>query len=509
MNNRRKLLVALGTMTAATPVSEVFGAGTFLQSRTGARSRTMHNELMGTVSIKDFGAVGDGVANDTKAWVSFIAACVKDNKVGFINSGTFLIDPFTFGPQHTGLRLLGAVFNPQYPNPSGPGEFGLAASVIKLRSAQSRFLTFDGVYQTKFENFHMDGDGKADVVHYYPGVRNVTNLVFERCGIYGAKNATGKTIFMDGTNGGDQNYYNYCDFNGAPGHSTIVPLHHIHNTNSNAFRIYFDACHFSNAKTMFRYGAGSCSMSRCEVFGAVTCFYSIDNVTQDFSLVDIYTEQANTPFFVQNGNAGVYSNRLITLERLTLNHTGNVIYFNCQQPVRMLGCAVAGNINVTPMAKYGIQNIYVESLSFLATAGWSGTGFPSHVISINEMSSKNLIPTATSFGATAANRGVYRMTYSTSMTPDATVANQFEIIVTNGTAFTINNPTHPKNGGEMTITIYNGSGGTIGIITWDTDYVMSAWTNPAHTRSRSISFRYSTVTGSAKWIEVSRTPSDV
>ena len=39
----------------------------FLQSGTGATTRTIQNKLRDTVSVKDFGALGDGVADDTAA----------------------------------------------------------------------------------------------------------------------------------------------------------------------------------------------------------------------------------------------------------------------------------------------------------------------------------------------------------------------------------------------------------------------------------------------------------
>ena len=46
-----------------TPVS----GGSFLQAGTGAVTRTMQDKARDIISVKDFGAVGDGVANDTAA----------------------------------------------------------------------------------------------------------------------------------------------------------------------------------------------------------------------------------------------------------------------------------------------------------------------------------------------------------------------------------------------------------------------------------------------------------
>lgn len=56
----------------------------FLQAGTGAVARTAQAKMRDTVSVKDFGAVGDGVADDTAA---FIAACATGSTV-FIPANT-------------------------------------------------------------------------------------------------------------------------------------------------------------------------------------------------------------------------------------------------------------------------------------------------------------------------------------------------------------------------------------------------------------------------------------
>lgn len=60
----------------------------FLQSGTGAVLRTAQNKMRDTVSLKDFGAVGDGVTDDTAAINSFLAA-TGNNLAGYIPSGTY------------------------------------------------------------------------------------------------------------------------------------------------------------------------------------------------------------------------------------------------------------------------------------------------------------------------------------------------------------------------------------------------------------------------------------
>ena len=67
------------------PYTGVATAG-WTQTGTGAVSRTVDSKLKDVVSVKDFGAVGDGVANDSAA----IQAAVNTGKKVYIPSGTYL-----------------------------------------------------------------------------------------------------------------------------------------------------------------------------------------------------------------------------------------------------------------------------------------------------------------------------------------------------------------------------------------------------------------------------------
>ena len=61
--------------------------GGFIQSGTGAVQRTVENKLKDTVSVKDFGAVGDGVADDTAA----IQAALNQGN-SYVPTGTYKVD---------------------------------------------------------------------------------------------------------------------------------------------------------------------------------------------------------------------------------------------------------------------------------------------------------------------------------------------------------------------------------------------------------------------------------
>lgn len=97
------------------------------------------------------------------------------------------------------------------------------------------------------------------------------------------------------------------------------------------------------------------------------------------------------------------------------------------------------------------------------------------------------------------------ITYSASMAVDNDYQ-FFTITATNNTAFTITNPLYPTYDGQaITFTIRNTSGGALGVATWGTLYKLPAWTQPATGFSRSITF----LCDGTNFIELSRTAADV
>lgn len=97
------------------------------------------------------------------------------------------------------------------------------------------------------------------------------------------------------------------------------------------------------------------------------------------------------------------------------------------------------------------------------------------------------------------------LTYGATVDINAALGNHFVVTATNTSAFTINNPTNSQPGQRISLNIRNGSGGSMGTITWGSDYRYSTWTNPANGTSRTINFRYFGTT----WVEESRTAADV
>lgn len=91
--------------------------------------------------------------------------------------------------------------------------------------------------------------------------------------------------------------------------------------------------------------------------------------------------------------------------------------------------------------------------------------------------------------------------------PNAALGNFFRIRVTDTNAFTISNPSMSHAAGLITLSIENASGGAMGAITFSAGYKLAgAFTNPATGNLREITFRRDTA-GSV-WREVGRTAAD-
>ena len=62
------------------------------QGGTGAQTRTVENKLQDVVSVKDFGATGDGVTDDYDAILNAWTHCLANAKSLFFPAGTYLVD---------------------------------------------------------------------------------------------------------------------------------------------------------------------------------------------------------------------------------------------------------------------------------------------------------------------------------------------------------------------------------------------------------------------------------
>lgn len=93
-----------GTVIASAWLNDANAAVYRAQSGTpGTTNRTLLNKLTEFISAKDFGAVGDGVTNDTAAIQAWITYCYNNNIAGFLPKGNYSVTSLTLAM--TGNRL--------------------------------------------------------------------------------------------------------------------------------------------------------------------------------------------------------------------------------------------------------------------------------------------------------------------------------------------------------------------------------------------------------------------
>jgi hypothetical protein len=85
----------VGTGTVWTSTSYSGGSTNFLATGTGATSRTLDSKLRDMVSVKDFGAVGDGTTDDRAAIQAAIDSCITLDRTLFFPNGVYAMSSFT------------------------------------------------------------------------------------------------------------------------------------------------------------------------------------------------------------------------------------------------------------------------------------------------------------------------------------------------------------------------------------------------------------------------------
>lgn len=111
----------------------------------------------------------------------------------------------------------------------------------------------------------------------------------------------------------------------------------------------------------------------------------------------------------------------------------------------------------------------------------------------------------TATGAVQSTRSSVTLTDAATVTVDASAGDVFTVALT--ASRTIAMATNGTNNQIITFRIQNSSGGAM-TTSWAAGYLLGgAWTDPASTKYRTISFRY--ISASANWWEIGRTAADV
>lgn len=97
------------------------------------------------------------------------------------------------------------------------------------------------------------------------------------------------------------------------------------------------------------------------------------------------------------------------------------------------------------------------------------------------------------------------MTGGSTLNIDAALGSEFIATISDANAFAVSAPNSGVVGQRITLRVRNESGSALGSVTWSKVYKLSLWVQPTPGHSRAIDFQYDGL----NWIEVSRTPGDV
>lgn len=227
---------------------------------------------------------------------------------------------------------------------------------------------------------------------------------------------------------------------------------------------------------------------------------------------DIQIDAATLPASAPGLYNRIWGNRSVALyPRIVDNSTGSSIYTwnaNAGQYV-WNGRVVAYEPSDLKTAIFdfyqGSNGINAAGMRAFNEAG-GGTGGRWELWTKRNGNTPAMALAVNSGGVLIPQRSFNSQTVQPTVPINTAVAITFVIDVSSTSAFSIANPTNVEAAGQLlTICVKNTSGGVIAGITWGTKYKMAAWTIPATGYSRSISFFYD----GTNWIEASRTAADI
>jgi hypothetical protein len=217
---------------------------------------------------------------------------------------------------------------------------------------------------------------------------------------------------------------------------------------------------------------------------------------QQSALIGVHFTVSNNNHVVdQTGTSTGFANKIIGC---SANHAGSAPTYLIDHTVGLL--LVADNTLRTsvaaPTAFYHVGSAVASDASL---ANGNLVNYPAALYKDDRAASgQTVLP---SYG------GMKDSPYSASMTFNCNEASIFRIAASNGTAFTINNPTNPKVGMRLVVEISNGSGGVLGAVTWGSSFLLAgAFVAPANGKSRTIEFY---ANPALQWVELSRAAADI
>jgi hypothetical protein len=435
------------------------------------------------LDVKDrrFGAKGDGVADDTAAiQLALDAARAAGGATVFVPPGTYKTTATLLLYSNTTLRGFGwtsiikgaAGANPIIKGTDPTQGLVEGCSIERLKIDGTSIATgLTGIYWTRYlagapvtagRNNSITG---VRVSNCDVGIRCIWDqgLAIRSCYIESNR------IGLYASDNSQLGYVSQCDFRYNTEIGTLLEASNTVITPTVSDPIYgwhFDRCHWESntGKGLVLDGASNNTFETCKW----------ENNSDDYiRLTDaVSTRRPDGNVFINglwNGTVGVP-----TVKQLNMLKAFRTLFLG------------------------GVFNA-ANNAGLTIAAGVTGVMFKGVVIA-------DLTKLVSAGDSTTFEDGYADLTYGTTITPDMAQANILGINVTNGTAFTIANPTHGSTGQRLTFDILNSSGGAMGAITWGAMFKLAgAFTNPANGKRRTISF----YDNGANWVETNRAAADI
>ncbi len=182
----------------AATVGQLIGAGSgnFIQAGAGSVTRTMQNKVRESVSVKDFGAVGDGATNDTAAIANAIASLGANGGIVLFPRGTYRTTAIieigngsAASPSTTqNIYLRGEGLSGTSSQVAGPFEKASVKIIYDGTPGAAAVIRINGPIVCGIEGMHIDCNFKADrgllvshayqsnFKHIYIGKHSVTGI---------------------------------------------------------------------------------------------------------------------------------------------------------------------------------------------------------------------------------------------------------------------------------------------------------------------------------------------
>lgn len=473
---------------------------TYNEGAAGAVTTTVRAKLQQTISVKDFGAVGNGIANDTQAIIDAVAACQAASQTSlYFPTGIYRIEN-TITLSGQGIAFVAENASPQQGSARPAVTIRWHGGSAAIFDVQSTYWHF---YNIAFENFTTATDAFL--------LTTAQHMLFDRCSFVNGNGATRfsrSVIYCDGNEFGYSVVQNCEIVNPAPRFLDIDGA-----TSNGITPVLF----YNNVIESNSAGAMTLVYVKNESIDILTFEANTFNGQANAQLTLVDT--TDTPLSETITVLNVYDNEFDIVANTA---TDRLFRLTNVRNANFLGNQFAMGGSVTAIAN--LVNSVVTQFTGNHVFSCAGPVFSADATSrvYAQANTINLGNTDGIVNDNAATSGMIQMTYGASVVilgnlGVGTGHTVFRVDVTNTAGFTLSYE-HPGIGGDgyfvrgqvLSVQVRNTSGGVIPSITLAggaTYWSLSggAFPIPADGNSRTVTFVWS----GSKLVEIGRTTADV